>query len=155
MGETLRVDQRSQQIMRVPRDKTPGELIMDDGERAYVLFFVPLGDTLSRVFEDPNPFLPVAIGNTARIVSRAAIACVSAHVMQKIADESDLPHEKQRAIIRLRGGTVIRGELRWVAQDGHRRTVDHLNDISTYLEVHDGDYIHFIAKAAVVSAEEF
>ena len=141
--------------MRVPRDKTPGELILEDGERAYVLFFVPSGDTLSRVFEDPNVFMPVAIGKTVRLVARAAIACISAHVMHASAPDADFPQEKQRAIVRLRGGTVVRGELRWIAPYGHRRTLDHLNDNQTHMVVYDGDYIHFIAKAAVLSVEEF
>lgn len=154
MGETLRADERSQPIMRVPRDKTPGELILDDGERAYVLFFVPQGDTLSRVFEDSNPFVPVAIGKTARMIARAAIACMTAHVMHASVPDTDLPLEKQHAIIRLRGGTIIRGELRWVAAYGHRRTLDHLNDSTTHMVAYDGEYVHFIAKSAVVGVEE-
>jgi hypothetical protein len=140
--------------MRVPRDKTPGELILDDGERTYVLFFVPAGDTLTRVFEDPNPFLPVAVGKTVRMVARASIACMSAHVMHASAPDADFPQEKQHAIVRLRGGTVVRGQLRWVAPYGHRRTLDHLNDSSAHMVAYDGDYIHFIAKAAVLSVEE-
>ena len=44
--------------------------------------------------------------------------------------------------------------LRWVAAVGHRRTLDHLNDELRHLVIHDGDYVHFIAKHAVVSVEE-
>lgn len=154
MGQAVREDDRSQPIMRVPRDKTPGELILDDGERAYALFFVPHGDTLSRVFEDPNLFMPVAVGSTVRMVARESIACMTAHVVHACVPDSDLPQEKQRAIIRLRGGTSVRGELRWIAPDGHRRTLDHLNDTSHHVVAYDGDYIHFIAKSAIISVEE-
>ncbi len=141
--------------MRVPRDKTPGELILDDGERVYALFFVPQGHTLSGVFEDSSRFMPVAIGSTVRMVARAAIACMTAHVVHAGSPEMEFPEERQRVIARLRGGTVVRGELRWVAAYGHRRTLDHLNDGSVHLVVHDGDYIHFIAKSAVLSVEEY
>ena len=141
--------------MRVPRDKTPGELILDDGERVYVLFFVPPGDTLAGVFEDNGRFMPVAIGSTVRMVARAAIACMTAHVVHVGGPQVDLPEERQRVIARLRGGTVVRGELRWVAPYGHRRTLDHLNDSSAHLVIHDGDYIHFVSKTAVLSVEEY
>lgn len=140
--------------MRVPRDKTPGELILVDGERAYVLFFVPPGDTLARVFEDPNAFMPVAVGNAFRMVSRSAVACITAQVMHAVVPDADFPKEAQAVSIRLRGGAVVRGELRWIAPYGHRRTLDHLNDSSTHMIAYDGDYIHFIAKSAVISVEE-
>ena len=119
-----------------------------------MLFFVPAGDTLTRVFEDPNAFMPVAIGKIVRMIPRAAIACISAHVMHASAPDADYPQEKQSATVRLRGGNVVRGELRWIAPYGHRRTLDHLNDSSTHMVAYDGDYIHFIAKAAVLSVEE-
>ena len=155
MAETVRADERSQPLMRVPRDKTPGELILDDGDRTYVLFFVPHGDTLSRVFEDGNAFMPVAVGTSVRMVARASIACMTAHVVHAHVPDEEFPQERQRAIVRLKGGTVVRGELRWVAPLGHRRTLDHLNDVSHHVVAYDGDYIHFIAKSAIVSVEEY
>ena len=48
------------------------------------------GSTLSRVFEDTNPFLPVAIGMNVRMVARSAIACMSAHVMHVSAPDAEL-----------------------------------------------------------------
>lgn len=155
MAESLRADERSQPLMRVPRDKTPGELIMDDGERAYVLFFVAHGDTLARVFEDDSRFVPVAIGSTVRMVARAAIACMTAHVVHAGIPDGELSQERQRVLARVRGGTVVRGELRWVAPYGHRRTLDHLNDASSHIVIHDDDYIHFVAKAALLGVEEY
>jgi hypothetical protein len=155
MGDTVRADERSQPIMRVPRDKTPGELILDDGERSYALFFVAHGDTLSRVFEADRAFIAVAIGASVRMIARARIACMTVHVVHAHVPDEEFPQERQRAIIRLKGGSVVRGELRWVAPYGHRRTIDHLNDSSPHVVVYDGDYIHFVAKAAIVSVEEY
>lgn len=155
MADTVRADERSQPLMRVPRDKTPGELILDDGDRTYVLFFVPHGDTLSRVFEDDSAFMPVAVGSVVRMVARASIACMTVHIVHAHVPDEEFPLERQRAIVRLKGGTVVRGELRWVAPHGHRRTLDHLNDASHHVVAYDGDYIHFIAKAAIVSVEEY
>lgn len=155
MAEAVHEDDRSQPIMRVPRDKTPGELILEDGEKTYVLFFVPQGDTLARVFEDSNPFMPVAVGSKIRMIPRAAVACMTAHVCHASVPDSEFPQEKQRALVRLRGGSVVRGELRWVAPYGHRRTLDHLNDPSRHVIVYDGDYIHFIAKTQILGVEEF
>ena len=154
MGQPLKAEARSQAIMRVPRDKSPGELILDDGQRDFVLFFVPPGEKLARVLEDAGAFVPVAIGGATRLVARATIACITAHRTQAGWPESELPEERQDAVIKLRGGTTIKGELRWVAADGHRRTLDHLNDDNRHLVVYEGDYIHFVAKAAVVTVQE-
>jgi hypothetical protein len=154
MGEPLRRDERSQPLLRVPRDKTPGELVLDDGERAYVQFFIPLGNTLAGIYEDRYGFLPVAIDGNVRMVARSAIACMTAHVMHAGGADPDVALERQRVIARLRGGTVIRGELRWVAPPGYRRTLDHLNDAAVHIVIHDGDFVHFIAKSAVLSVEE-
>lgn len=140
--------------MRVPRDKTPGELILDDGQRDFVLFFVPQGEKLARVIEDASAFVPVAVGGVTRLVARAAVACITAHRIHAGVEESELPEERQNVRVRLRGGTSVRGELRWVAAYGSRRTLDHLNDESRHLVMHDGDYVHFVAKHAVVSVEE-
>jgi hypothetical protein len=154
MAQALRADERSQAIMRVPRDKTPGELILDDGQRDFVLFFVPQGEKLARVIEDASAFVPVAVTGVTRLVARAGIACITAHRVHAGITESELPEERQHAVVRLRGGTTVRGELRWVAAYGHRRTLDHLNDDSRHLVIHDGDYVHFVAKPAVLTVEE-
>jgi hypothetical protein len=68
--------------------------------------------------------------------------------------EDDLPRERQPAKVILRGGHELRGELRWVGAPGRNRTLDHLNDPSSNFGVYDGDYVHFVAKAHVLSVEE-
>jgi hypothetical protein len=146
-------DDRSQPILRVPRDKTPAELTLDDGERSYVLLYIAPGDPISKVFEDASPFMPVTNGAGTRFVQRKAVACVTAHSNRAPLDH-DLPQERQSVIVRLRGGTTVRGELRWTAPYDRRRTQDHLNDTSLFFVVFEGDYVHFIAKASVVSVEE-
>ena len=72
-------DDRSQPILRVPRDKTPAELTLDDGEKSYVLLYIAPGDRISQVFDDSNPFMPVTNGAGTRFVPRKAVACVTAH----------------------------------------------------------------------------
>jgi len=154
MAQPLRAAERSQAIMRVPRDKSPGELILDDGQRDFVLFFVPQGEKLARVLEDAGAFVPVAVGSLTRLVARSAIACITAHRIQAGIVDSELPEEKRPVTVRLRGGATVSGELRWIAAYGSRRTLDHLNDEARYLYMHDGDYVHFVAKSAVISVEE-
>jgi hypothetical protein len=146
-------DDRSQPLLRVPRDKTPAELILDDGERCYALLFVPPGDRISRVIDEPNAFVPVIVSSVTRLLARKAIACMTVHVLHAAVDE-DMPEEKQRVAIRLRGGITVRGELRWIAPPDRRRTLDHLNDASSHLVVHEGDYVHYIAKSTVLGLEE-
>jgi hypothetical protein len=146
-------DDRSQPILRVPRDKTPAELTLDDGERSYVLLYIAPGDCISQVFEDSSPFMPVTNGAGTRFVSRKSVACVTAHDSRAPLDH-DLPQERQKVVVRLRGGTIVRGEMRWTAPYDRRRTQDHLNDASLYFLVFESDYVHFVAKSAVLSVEE-
>lgn len=152
LGGTPR-DDRSQPLLRVPRDKTPAELVLDDGERCYALMFVPPGDRISQVIEDTNAFVPVVVSSQTRLIARTAIACMTVHVMHANID-TDMPVERQKAVIRMRGGITVRGELCWVAPAERRRTLDHLNDALAFLVVHEGDYVHYIAKTAVIGVEE-
>ncbi len=149
-----RPDDRSQPILRMPRDKTPAELILDDGERSYILLFVVPGDRLSLVFEGDSQFMPVIAGTTTRLIARRAIACVTVHVMHAQVEDNGIPQERQQALVRLRGGASVRGELRWVAAPDRRRTLDHLNDETSHLMLWESDYIHYVAKAAVIHVEE-
>ena len=148
-----KADERSQKILRVPTDKTPAELTLDDGERRYVLLYIAPGDSLAGLFEDSRAFVPVSDGGGTRFISRASIACVTAYASRANLDP-ELPQERQATVVKLRGGTVVRGELRWTAPDGRRRTLDHVNGTEPYVLVFDGDYVHFIAKANVLSVEE-
>lgn len=146
-------DERSQKLLRVPRDKTPAELTLDDGERRYVLLYIAPGDNLARLFDDPRQFVPVTDGGGTRFIARASIACVTAHASRSGLDP-DMPHERQATVVKLRGGTVVRGELRWTAPIERRRTLDHVNDDALFFLVFEGDYVHFIAKANVLGVEE-
>lgn len=146
-------DERSQRLLRVPRDKTPVELTLDDGERTYCLLYISPGDRVSKLFEDGNPFVPTTSGSGTRFVARAAIACISVHET-RVGEETELWAEWQKATVKLRGGTTIEGELRWSGPLGRRRTQDHLNDPQPYLRLFEGDYVHYIAKSSVVSLEE-
>jgi hypothetical protein len=146
-------DERSQPLLRVPRDKTPAELTLDDGERTYVLLYIAPGDRISRLFVDSTPFVPTTNGAGTRFVARAAIACITVHETRG-GDDTELWAEWQRTTVKLRSGTTIVGELRWTGPLGRRRTQDHLNDSQPYIRLFDGDYVHYIAKSAVVALEE-
>jgi hypothetical protein len=146
-------DDRSQPLMRVPRDKTPAEITLDDGERTYVLLYIAPADRVTRIFLETSQFVPMTNGSGTRFVARSAIACVSTHATRAQLDEH-LPTEVQQVRVKLRGGAEIRGEARWTAPIGFRRTQDHLNDGVPYFHVFEGDYVHFIAKANVLFVEE-
>lgn len=146
-------DERSQPLLRVPRDRTPADLVLEDGERSYVQLFVAPGERIECLLEARHTFLPVLHEGTTRFVARAAIACLSVHVLHAPAGD-ELPHERQRVTVRLRGGTVVRGELRWTAPSHSRRTLDHVNDGGAALAVYDDPYVHVVAKSAVLTIDE-
>ncbi len=88
-----------------------------------------------------------------RLVARDAIAAVSLHVLHA-PPEDELPGERQIVVVRLRSGATIKGELRWVAPEGQRRTLDFLNNDSAHFVVHDTEHRIYVAKAHVAAVEE-
>jgi hypothetical protein len=71
-------------------------------------------------------------------------------------DEAALPLERQRARVRLRSGTALEGELRWISPDGERRTADYVNASGAYFVLHAAEPLTrlYVAKAQVATVEE-
>ena len=143
---------RSQPLLRVPRDQTPVILVLDDGQRANVCLFVPPGTSVIRVLEN-GPFVPVSYSDGTKLIASASIACVTVSGFYA-RDENELPGEEQRVLVRLRSGHVVKGELRWIAHAGYRRVLDHLNDASSHVVVHDAEQVNYIAKGHITAVEE-
>ena len=142
---------RSQQIMRLPVDTVAASIILDDGERFDAMLFLPPGDTVVRLFVDGDAFLPVAFRDRIRLVARAAI---SALTVAAEPHDNDLPHEQQKATVRMRSGAMVEGELRWVGPHGRRRTVDFLNEDEAHIVVHGPGVTTYVRKAHVAWVEE-
>lgn len=147
------IEQRSQPLLRLPKNQTPALITMHDGERAQVMLFVAPGDSLAHYIDETSRFLPMGFASGTRLVARDAIAAVSIHVLHAPVEE-ELPGERQIAVVRMRSGATIKGELRWVAPEGQRRTLDFLNNDAAYFVVHDTEHRIYVAKAHVASVEE-
>jgi len=150
----LSPDKRSQQLLRLPRDQTPVMITLEDGEHAHAMLFLTPGSSMIRFLEEAAPFVPVSYTSGLRLVARSSIACVTVLATDAPPDDPELPLERQRVRIRLRGGRTVEGELRWIAPAGRRRTADCLNDPLTHVVVHDGAHVSFIAKVHIAYAEE-
>jgi hypothetical protein len=146
-------EQRSQPLLRLPKNQTPALITMHDGERSQVFLFVAPGASLTHYMSEGTRFLPIGFASGTRLISRDAIAALSIHVLHAPV-EDELPGERQVANVRLRSGAVVKGELRWVAPEGQRRTLDFMNDDSTFFAVHDTEHVIYVAKAHVASVEE-
>ena len=145
---------RSQPLFRIPRDQTPATLTLEGGERANVTLFVAPGASVIRMLTEAAAFVPVAFSSGTRLVARGSIACIAVHVIHAHAQEHEELAERQRVLVRLRGGQMLRGELRWMPESENRRVLDHMNDSTSYLIVHENDHINYIAKSFVASVEE-
>jgi hypothetical protein len=145
---------RSQAILRMPVDYVDATLILDDGERSEVIFFVPPGEGIARMVAAGDAFIPVMREAKVCIVARAAIACVGVAAKIAGAPDAELPHETQRVAVKLRGGTRLEGELTWPVVEGKQRTADYLNSTSTYFVLHAGEVNYFILKAHVATVQE-
>lgn len=145
---------RSQAILRMPVDFTDASLVLHDGERSDVIFFVPPGETLARLVSAGDAFLPVMRNAKITIVARAAIAAVGVATKPAAASDGDLPCERQRAAVKLRSGTLLEGELTWTIVSGKQRTADYLNSDSPYFELHAGDTTYLVIKAHVATVQE-
>jgi len=144
---------RSQPLLRLPKNQTPALVTMHDGERAQVFLFVAPGDRLGHFINEDSGFLPMGFASGTRLVARDAIAAISIHVLHAPYEE-ELPGERQNAKIQLRSGAVIKGELRWVAPEGQRRTLDFLNTDARHFVVYDTEHVIYVAKAHVAAVEE-
>ena len=141
-------------MLRLPRDQTPVRITLEDGEQALGMMFVAPGSSVIRYLEDAAAFVPVSYSAGLRLIARASIACVTLQASDAPPDDPELPLERQRVRIRLRGGRLIEGELRWIAAVGRRRTADCLNDPLAHVVVHDAEHVSFIAKVHIAYAEE-
>jgi hypothetical protein len=145
---------RSQPLLRIPRNQTPVTITLEGGERASAMLFVQPGTSVKRLLADSTPFVPVAFTEGTRLVARASIVCITVHVLHAHVEDHEELCERQKSLVRLRGGQLMRGELRWMPESENRRTLDHLNDQSSHLTVHDGDHVSYIAKSHVASVED-
>lgn len=150
----LSFDKRSQQLLKLPRDQTPVTITLEDGDHAQAMLFVAPGASILRFLEEANPFVPVSYTTGLRLVARTSIACLTILASDAPAVDADMPFERQRVRIRLRGGRAVEGEMRWIAPAGRRRTADCLNDPLTHVEVHDGQHVSYVAKVHIAYAEE-
>ena len=129
-------------------------ITLEDGEHAHAMLFLAPGSSVIRFLEEAAPFVPVSYTTGLRLVARNSIACLTVQAMDAPPEDPDLPLERQRVRIRLRGGRSIEGELRWIAPAGRRRTADCLNDPLAHVVVHGGEQVSFVAKVHIAYAEE-
>lgn len=151
----IALPRRSQAILRIPVDQVSATMTMHDGAKSEVVLFIPCGASVSELLTQGDAFLPVIRERSVSLVARAAIAAVAIFQVQPLHPEvaSELA-ARQAAIVHLRGGTTIAGELRWVAPVGRQRTADYLNDPSPYITVHADGVIHLVIKAHIAMVEE-
>lgn len=147
------MEQRSQPLLRLPKNQTPAQVTMHDGERAQVFLFVAPGGNLDELLDERTRFIPMSFAAGTRLVARDAIAAINLHV-QFAPAEDELPGERQKAKVHLRSGAVIEGELRWVAPEGARRTLDFMNNDASYFVVHGPEHVIYVAKEHVAYVEE-
>jgi hypothetical protein len=145
---------RSQVILRMPVDHLNASLILHDGEHIDVVLFLSPSDDIARVLASNEPFLPMVRNGRVVIVARSAIASLAIPTVPPIAQEGDLPIEKQPALVKLRSGATIEGELQWTGPAGRQRTADHLNADEMFFKVHTEDKTHYVVKSHVAMVEE-
>lgn len=145
---------RSQPLLRVPRDQTPVTLILDDGQSANAFLFVSPGTPVARAIAESGPFVPVNYPDGTKLVARESMACITVFGIYAREEHDDLPTELQPVVVKLRSGHQIKGELRWTPYAGHRRVLDHLNDDATHIVLRDNNYLSFIRKTHIMTLEE-
>ena len=145
---------RSQPLFRIPRNQTPVTITLEDGDRASAMLFVAPGASVTRWLADAPAFVPVAFTSGTRLIARASIVSITVHILHAHVEEYEQLCERQKTLVRLRGGQMLKGELRWLPESENRRTLDHLNDQSSFIALHEADHVSYIAKAHVASVEE-
>jgi hypothetical protein len=137
---------RSQAILRMPVDMVDATLILHDGDRAEVLLFVPPTEDISRLLAEGPAFVPIVRGGTEHFVARSAIAALAVPAERAPRLDEDMPIQTQGAVIKLRSGTELEGELRWNAPASSQRTSDHLNSDAPIIVIYVGDATYIVLK---------
>lgn len=150
------IPRRSQAILRIPVDQLSATMTMYDGAKSEVVLFVPCGVTVAELLTQGDAFLPVIRDRSVSLIARAAIAALAILEIQPLRTDGDPDplDARQPAVVHLKGGASIKGELRWVAPVGRQRTADYLNDPSPYIQVHAEGVVHLVVKAHIAMVEE-
>ena len=145
---------RSQAILRMPVDYVDATLILDDGERSEVIFFVHPGEDIAQLVSSGNAFIPVMRSARICIVARDAIAAIGVAPRAPSAIESEMPSEKQLVTVKLKSGMLLEGELTWTVVPGQQRTADFLNTEAPLFELRTVDKSFYILKSHVATVQE-
>ena len=146
---------RSQAILRMPVDQVDVTLILHDGSRLEAMLFVPPTDAVGQMITSRGArFLPAMVGGKVQLVARDAIAALGVQPVIALHQDGDLPVEVQAAVVHLKSGTALEGELRWTAAIGQARTADYLNGDGETIELHAPNLTLHIAKAFIARVEE-
>lgn len=138
--------------MRLPVDRVCVTLILESAEAISGEVFLAPGDPASSVLAEGEPFLPVALEKSVRLIARDTIASLAVPI--EVGCDPDVEEQMQRASVRLKNGVTVEGELRWVPHAGYRRTVDLLNLPSRMLVIHGSGVTTYVIKAHVAWVEE-
>jgi hypothetical protein len=144
---------RTQVILRMPVDNLVATLILHDGERAEVMLFLHGGEDIAQLIDSTAQFIPMVRDGRVCIFARTAIASIEVPA-RPAPPEDELPLEKQRAVVKLRSGATVDGELRWCAGGTASRTTDHLNADTPYVEVHRAETVAYVMKSHIASVTE-
>jgi hypothetical protein len=145
---------RSQAILRMPVDYVDATMIHHDGERSEVIFLLPPGEDLARLMTQGDAFIPVMRNAKICIVARDSIAALGLPLRPLTPFEEEMPHETQKAMIKLRSGMMLEGELRWTLDDGKQRTADFLKTDGLHVELRTADKSFYVAKSHIAYVQE-
>lgn len=145
---------RIQTNMLLPVDHVFASLILHDGDRSDVVIFTSPDEDIVRILGAREPFLPMMRAGNVVLVARAAIAALGLPSVPVIPQHDDLPVETQTAMVRLRSGQTIEGELRWTGPASEQRTTDHLNSDEPYLTVYARNTTYYVVKHHIALVEE-
>lgn len=145
---------RSQVILRMPVDHVVATLMMHDGTKSDVVLFVPPSEDIGHLLTSGPTFLPTIKDGRITLVARDAIASIGTPELAVLPREDDLPFERQTAVVTLRSGAKLEGEVRFTAPAGHQRTADFLNESEAVFCVHAAGTTYVVVKAHVAQVEE-
>ena len=141
--------------LRVPVNRVSVELTLGDGRCLRGTVFVPPGCHVEELLGRSAAFLPVEQDGTVVLYAPGAIACVAVREETAEPHPDDLPLAARALAVRLRSGTVVQGEVRYVAWSGAMRTADLLNEPAATIALYgQRGVVQHVAKAHVESVEE-
>jgi hypothetical protein len=149
-------------LFQVPQRRIRVRLRLSDGRELDGTLFVPEsgpgggpGRLIDRLNDAAEWFLPLLGADGQQVIAKRSLVTILCEAGDEPAAAGDVAADHACQVrLRLAGGAVIGGWLRYGAPPERSRVLDYLNTAPSFLRIEAETGLTYVARAAIVSVEE-